>query len=173
MSRPHRFVTEPDQHMQDALSKRRLAGRGHAPSSLGRNFDGLIARDIFFHLTFEDRRRMFALFRAHSKPGTALMFTRGPAHGEAVGVFVGEPSITAASARANIEPSLRNTALRLSPTRLKTRPAATTRSGWLNGTDANRPAAIKKPATRPASSFSCGVAFRRRCARSKSCQSDR
>ena len=59
--------------------------------SLGRNFDGLIAWDSFFHLTFEGQRRMFSLFRAHSKPGTALMFTSGPAHGEAMGVFVGEP----------------------------------------------------------------------------------
>lgn len=59
--------------------------------SLGKSFDGLIAWDSFFHLTFEDQRRMFPLFRTHSKPGTALMFTSGPAHGEAMGVFVGEP----------------------------------------------------------------------------------
>jgi trans-aconitate methyltransferase len=59
--------------------------------SLGRSFDGLIAWDSFFHLPFEDQRRMFPLFRTHSKPGTALMFTSGPAHGEAMGVFVGEP----------------------------------------------------------------------------------
>ncbi len=59
--------------------------------SSGRSFDGLIAWDSFFHLTAEDQRRMFPLFRAHSKPGTALMFTSGPAHGEAMGVFVGEP----------------------------------------------------------------------------------
>ena len=59
--------------------------------SLGRSFDGLIAWDSFFHLTSEDQRRMFPLFRTHSKPGTALMFTSGSAHGEAMGVFVGEP----------------------------------------------------------------------------------
>lgn len=59
--------------------------------SAGESFDGLIAWDSFFHLTFEDQRRMFPLFRAHAKPGTALMFTSGPAHGEAMGVFVGEP----------------------------------------------------------------------------------
>jgi SAM-dependent methyltransferase len=59
--------------------------------SLGRSFDGLIAWDSFFHLPFENQRRMFSLFRAHSEPGTALMFTSGPAHGEAMGVFVGEP----------------------------------------------------------------------------------
>lgn len=59
--------------------------------SLGRSFDGLIAWDSFFHLTSEDQRRMFPLFRAHSKPGTALMFTSGPEYGEAMGVFVGEP----------------------------------------------------------------------------------
>ncbi len=59
--------------------------------SLGKRFDGLIAWDSFFHLTFEDQRRMFALFQAQARPGTALMFTSGPAHGEAMGVFVGEP----------------------------------------------------------------------------------
>jgi len=66
-----------------------VADMRHLP--LGRSFDGLIAWDSFFHLTSEDQRRMFPLFRTHSKPGTALMFTSGPAHGEAMGVFVGEP----------------------------------------------------------------------------------
>jgi 2-polyprenyl-3-methyl-5-hydroxy-6-metoxy-1,4-benzoquinol methylase len=59
--------------------------------ALGRTFDGLIAWDSFFHLTPDDQRRMFAVFQAHAAPGAALMFTSGPAFGEAIGTFEGEP----------------------------------------------------------------------------------
>ena len=59
--------------------------------SLGRKFDGLIAWDSFFHLTADDQRAMFAIFRDHAASGAALMFTSGPAHGEAIGEFEGEP----------------------------------------------------------------------------------
>lgn len=58
--------------------------------SLGRRFDGLIAWDSFFHLTAEDQRVMFPVFRAHAAPGAGLMFTSGPDHGEAMGEFGGE-----------------------------------------------------------------------------------
>lgn len=67
-------------HVQDM---RRLA--------LARCFDGLIAWDSFFHLTPENQRAMFPVFAAHAAPGAALMFTSGPAHGEAIGSFEGEP----------------------------------------------------------------------------------
>lgn len=59
--------------------------------SLGRRFHGLIAWDSFFHLTPEDQRRMFPVFLAHASANTALIFTSGPAHGEAIGSFEGEP----------------------------------------------------------------------------------
>jgi SAM-dependent methyltransferase len=59
--------------------------------SLGRTFDGLIAWDSFFHLTADDQRSMFAIFRDHAAPRAALMFTSGPARGEAIGEFEGEP----------------------------------------------------------------------------------
>jgi trans-aconitate methyltransferase len=58
--------------------------------SLKRRFDGIIAWDSFFHLAFDDQRRMFPIFRDHAGPGAALMFTSGPAHGEAIGEFEGE-----------------------------------------------------------------------------------
>lgn len=58
--------------------------------SLKRRFDGLIAWDSFFHLTPEDQRPMFPIFREHAAPGAALMFTSGPRHGEAIGSFEGE-----------------------------------------------------------------------------------
>lgn len=59
--------------------------------SLGHTFDGLLAWDSFFHLTHDDQRRMFPIFRDHAAPHAALMFTSGPSHGEAIGVFEGEP----------------------------------------------------------------------------------
>jgi SAM-dependent methyltransferase len=59
--------------------------------SLGRAFDAVLAWDSFFHLAFDDQRRMFPIFRAHAKPGAPLMFTSGPRHGEAIGSLYGEP----------------------------------------------------------------------------------
>jgi SAM-dependent methyltransferase len=47
-------------------------------------FHGILAWDSFFHLNHSDQRRMFQTFRNHA-PGTALMFTSGPSHGEIVG----------------------------------------------------------------------------------------
>jgi hypothetical protein len=34
---------------------------------------------------------MFPVFRDHAAPRAALMFTSGPAHGEVIGAFEGEP----------------------------------------------------------------------------------
>jgi SAM-dependent methyltransferase len=59
--------------------------------ALGRRFEGLIAWDSFFHLRPEDQRAMFPIFAAHAAAGAALMFTSGPAFGEAIGSFEGEP----------------------------------------------------------------------------------
>jgi SAM-dependent methyltransferase len=58
--------------------------------ALGRRFDGVLAWDSFFHLNFDDQRRMFSVFRAHAAPGAPLMFTSGPRHGEAIGELRGE-----------------------------------------------------------------------------------
>ncbi|HWV52844.1 class I SAM-dependent methyltransferase [Pseudorhodoplanes sp.] len=58
--------------------------------SLHRAFDGVIAWDSFFHLTADHQRRMFAVFRDHAAPHAALVFTSGPARGEAIGEFQGE-----------------------------------------------------------------------------------
>jgi SAM-dependent methyltransferase len=58
--------------------------------SLERSFDGIVPWDSFFHLGFDDQRRMFPIFGAHASPRAALMFTSGPAHGEAFGQFEGE-----------------------------------------------------------------------------------
>ena len=58
---------------------------------LGRRFHGLLAWDSFFHLSWDDQRRMFSIFQRHTMPGAALMFTSGTAHGEALGSYRGEP----------------------------------------------------------------------------------
>jgi SAM-dependent methyltransferase len=58
---------------------------------LQRCFDGVMAWDGFFHLSYDDQRRMFPIFRAHAVPGAPLLFTSGPRHGEAIGSFRGEP----------------------------------------------------------------------------------
>jgi hypothetical protein len=59
--------------------------------ALGRTFDGLLAWDSFFHLSHDDQRRMFPIFKLHAAGGTALMFTTGTAHGVAIGSYRGEP----------------------------------------------------------------------------------
>jgi SAM-dependent methyltransferase len=75
--------------------------------SLGRLFHGILAWDSFFHLNHEDQRRMFPIFRAHAAPRAPLMFTSGPAHGEAIGRLEGEPlyhaSLDAAEYRKLLE----------------------------------------------------------------------
>jgi len=59
--------------------------------ALGKRFAGVMAWDSFFHLDFDDQRRMFPIFRDHAAPGAPLLFTSGPRHGEAIGDFRGEP----------------------------------------------------------------------------------
>ena len=47
-------------------------------------FGGLIAWDSFFHLPPRHQRRMFPIFRDHAERGASLLFTSGPAFGEAI-----------------------------------------------------------------------------------------
>jgi SAM-dependent methyltransferase len=58
---------------------------------LNRTFEGIIAWDSFFHLPQADQRRMFGIFARHGAVGAALMFTSGPAAGEHLGSYRGEP----------------------------------------------------------------------------------
>ncbi len=57
---------------------------------LKQSFNGIIAWDSFFHLTHNDQRAMFHIFKKHAKTGTALMLTTGPSHGTALGEMQGE-----------------------------------------------------------------------------------
>ena len=59
--------------------------------SLDRCFDGILAWDSFFHLGYDDQRRMFAVFADHASAGALLMFNAGPQHGEAIGNYRGDP----------------------------------------------------------------------------------
>jgi 2-polyprenyl-3-methyl-5-hydroxy-6-metoxy-1,4-benzoquinol methylase len=59
--------------------------------ALGVSFHGLIAWNSLFHLSCDDQRSMFPVLRRHAAPGTALMFTSGPSHGEAIGSYRDEP----------------------------------------------------------------------------------
>lgn len=59
--------------------------------ALGDPFDAILAWDSFFHLTREEQRLMFPIFRRHANPGAALMFTSGPAEGEVWGKAASAP----------------------------------------------------------------------------------
>jgi SAM-dependent methyltransferase len=79
-----------------ALCKARFPQRGwHVADmralALRQYFNGVLAWDSFFHLTPDDQRRMFPIFRAHAAPKAALMFTSGPRAGAALGTYQGEP----------------------------------------------------------------------------------
>jgi len=76
--------------------------------SLGKRFRGVIAWDSFFHLKHEDQRRMFPIFRDHSAPRAALLFTSGPSHGEVIGSYRGEPLYHASLAGAEYRSLLRS-----------------------------------------------------------------
>jgi SAM-dependent methyltransferase len=58
---------------------------------LGRTVDGILAWDSFFHLAPDAQRAMFPMFQAHAHRDTILMFNTGPAAGEAVGSYRGDP----------------------------------------------------------------------------------
>lgn len=58
---------------------------------LGRSVDGILAWDSFFHLTRDDQRAMFGVFRTHAATGARLMFTSGDRDDEVVGQYQGEP----------------------------------------------------------------------------------
>jgi SAM-dependent methyltransferase len=59
--------------------------------ALGRRFQGVLAWDGFFHLKHDDQRSMFSVFAAHAAASAVLMFNTGPAHGEAIGNYRGDP----------------------------------------------------------------------------------
>ncbi|MDB5648688.1 MAG: class SAM-dependent methyltransferase [Hyphomicrobiales bacterium] len=73
---------------------------------LGRTYDGLLAWDSTFHLTPEDQEAVFSTFARHAHPGTAMMFTSGPEHGEAIGSWRGDELYHASLAPAEYRAAL-------------------------------------------------------------------
>lgn len=70
---------------------------------LRRRFDGILAWDSVFHLGMDDQRRMFPRFAALAERGAPLMFTSGPAEGEAIGAYEEEPLYHASLGPAEYE----------------------------------------------------------------------
>jgi SAM-dependent methyltransferase len=59
--------------------------------TLDKTFQGILAWDSFFHLSHDDQRRMFQIFKRHAAGGAPLMFTSGTSHGVAISSYHGEP----------------------------------------------------------------------------------
>jgi len=59
--------------------------------ALDEKFDGILAWDSFFHLGADDQRLMFVVFDRQAGHGALLMFNAGPAAGEAIGNYRGDP----------------------------------------------------------------------------------
>lgn len=59
--------------------------------ALGRTFDIISAFNSFFHLSMEAQRAMFPVFAAHAAPDARLLFTSGPAEGDAMGTVGNSP----------------------------------------------------------------------------------
>ena len=58
---------------------------------LRERFDGILAWDSFFHLNHADQRSMFQVFADYSAKSAILMFNAGLVHGEAIGIYRGDP----------------------------------------------------------------------------------
>lgn len=70
---------------------------------LDRRFDGILAWDSLFHVRKDGQREMFRRFASHAQLGTPLMFTSGPAEGEAIGAWCEEPLYHASLGPAEYE----------------------------------------------------------------------
>ena len=77
-------------------------------------FDGVVTWDSFFHLRPDDQRRMFNVFARHAAPSAVLMFNSGPANGESVGEYRGDPLYHASLSLTNIQRCSTASALRSS-----------------------------------------------------------
>lgn len=67
---------------------------------LGRRFAGVLAWDSFFHLGQDEQRAVLPRLAAHCRLGAPLLFTSGPAEGEAIGTYQEEPLYHASLAPA-------------------------------------------------------------------------
>jgi SAM-dependent methyltransferase len=74
--------------------------------SLNERFEGILAWDSFFHLNPDDQRSMFQIFARHSAQSSVLMFNTGPAFGEAIGYYAGDPIYHTSLEQAEYETQL-------------------------------------------------------------------
>ncbi len=98
--------------------------------ALKRKFGGILAWDSFFHLQPEYQRSMFDVFAAHARPSAMLMFNTGPAYGEAVGCYRGDPLYHASLTPLSMRFCLRTPVLSLSHTSSKTGTQVAEPFGW-------------------------------------------
>jgi len=97
---------------------------------LGRAFDGILAWDSFFHLDPDAQRATFATFAAHARRDTVLMFNTGPAFGEAIGNYRGDPLYHASLDRSEYEQLLAGSGFRTID-QVTEDPEAGGRTAWL------------------------------------------
>jgi len=76
------------QHLAEAGLK--VVGVDSSPAmiSLCRS---ILAWDSYFHLSYDDQKQMFDVFKAHASSHATLMFNTGPMFGEAIGNYRGDP----------------------------------------------------------------------------------
>lgn len=97
---------------------------------LGRAFGGILAWDSFFHLDPDTQRATFATFAAHARRDTVLMFNTGPAFGEAIGNYRGDPLYHASLDRSEYEQLLAGSGFRTID-QVTEDPEAGGRTAWL------------------------------------------
>lgn len=77
-------------HARDTLSGGTWVEGDMRTMGLDRRFDGVIAWNSLFHLTAEDQRIALERMVDHAADRSAMLFTAGPAAGEAIGEWQGE-----------------------------------------------------------------------------------
>jgi hypothetical protein len=75
--------------------------------ALSQRFDGIPAWDRLFHLDHDGPRQMLPVFEHHGSGGAVLMFNTGPAHGETIGQYRGDPLYHASLAPSEYDALLR------------------------------------------------------------------
>ncbi len=98
--------------------------------ALGSRFDGLVAWDSFFHLPWEDQRRMFPVFREHANAGAALLSPADPRTRRRSAPLRERRCTTPAWRQTSTVRCCTTTAFAWSGTWPRTPAAAATPSGW-------------------------------------------
>lgn len=111
---------------------------------LGRRFDGVIAWDSFFHLGMDAQRHTLPRLASHAKPGAPLLFTSGPAEGEAIAEWCDEPLFHASLDAAEYERILATNGFRVAD-HVADDPGCGGHTVWLAIPDASIPSSAPRP----------------------------